>query len=213
MVFALRWVFCTDLRTESDLCFIYYWLSGFYNRGERCLQRGTDWFLYIKQIYFVFKRLKWNGNNFGREESHHKFFPSPESRGRRGVQPPTGREINGEESLEYSWHVSKLGNQPSPDVKKLLHSSATLLYRHWQILQNLCVANLRSPPPWQQRHIAACFIPRFGTLVHTVSGRRCDSFLWSHESANRTTATRPQERAGHIDSDRRTVSRVWLPYR
>jgi len=24
MVFALRWVFCTDLRTDSDLCFIHH---------------------------------------------------------------------------------------------------------------------------------------------------------------------------------------------
>jgi len=32
MVLALRWVFCTDLRTDS----------GFYNCGGKCLQRGTD---------------------------------------------------------------------------------------------------------------------------------------------------------------------------
>ena len=43
MVLALRWVFCTDLRTESDFCFIYHKLIGFYNREEKCLQRGTDW--------------------------------------------------------------------------------------------------------------------------------------------------------------------------
>jgi hypothetical protein len=42
MVLALRWVFCTDLRTDSDLCFMHYKLNGFYNRGGKCLQRGTD---------------------------------------------------------------------------------------------------------------------------------------------------------------------------
>jgi hypothetical protein len=48
MVFALRWVFCTDIRTDSDFCFIHHWLIGFYNRGGKCLLRGTNW---------VFKRL------------------------------------------------------------------------------------------------------------------------------------------------------------
>jgi hypothetical protein len=45
MVLALRWVFCTDLRTDSGLCFIQHKQIGFYNRGGKCLQRGTDWFL------------------------------------------------------------------------------------------------------------------------------------------------------------------------
>ena len=41
-VLALRLVFCTDLRRESDFCFIQHYLTSFYNRGEKCLQRGTD---------------------------------------------------------------------------------------------------------------------------------------------------------------------------
>ena len=45
MVLALRWVFCTDLRTDSDHCFIHNQLTAFYNRGGKCLQRVTDWFL------------------------------------------------------------------------------------------------------------------------------------------------------------------------
>jgi hypothetical protein len=45
MVLTLCWVFCTDLRIDSDFCFIRYYLTGFYNRGGKCLQRGTDWFL------------------------------------------------------------------------------------------------------------------------------------------------------------------------
>ena len=45
MAFALRWVFCTDIRTKSDFCFIRHWLIGFYNCGGKCLLRGTNWFL------------------------------------------------------------------------------------------------------------------------------------------------------------------------
>ena len=38
--FAL--MFCTDLRTDSGLSFVRHELIGFYNRGGKCLQRGTD---------------------------------------------------------------------------------------------------------------------------------------------------------------------------
>jgi len=34
------------IRTNSDLCHLQYKLIGFYNRGEKCLQRGTDDSLY-----------------------------------------------------------------------------------------------------------------------------------------------------------------------
>jgi hypothetical protein len=43
MVLALRLVFFTDLRTNGDFCFVLHKLIGFYNRGGKCLQRGTDW--------------------------------------------------------------------------------------------------------------------------------------------------------------------------
>jgi hypothetical protein len=33
------------LRTNSDLCHLQHKMIGFYNRHEKCLQRGTDWFL------------------------------------------------------------------------------------------------------------------------------------------------------------------------
>ena len=33
---------------------------GFYNRGGKCLQRGTDWFLIYSRLRFVFKRLNSN---------------------------------------------------------------------------------------------------------------------------------------------------------
>ena len=42
MALALRWVFFTDIRTDSDLCLINHQLIGFYNRGGKCLLRGTD---------------------------------------------------------------------------------------------------------------------------------------------------------------------------
>ena len=42
MVLALRWVFCTDIRTNSDFCFIHHKLIGFYNRGGKFLLRGKD---------------------------------------------------------------------------------------------------------------------------------------------------------------------------
>ena len=45
MALALRCVFCTDIRTDSDFCFIRHWLIAFYNRGGKCLLRGTNWIL------------------------------------------------------------------------------------------------------------------------------------------------------------------------
>jgi hypothetical protein len=35
--------FCTYMRTNSGLCHLQHKLIGFYNRDEKCLQRGTDW--------------------------------------------------------------------------------------------------------------------------------------------------------------------------
>jgi hypothetical protein len=35
-------VFCSYLRKNSDLCHLLHKLIGFYNRDEKCLQRGTD---------------------------------------------------------------------------------------------------------------------------------------------------------------------------
>jgi len=35
--------FCIYLRTNRDLCHLQPKLIGFYNRDEKCLQRGTDW--------------------------------------------------------------------------------------------------------------------------------------------------------------------------
>ena len=46
MALALRWVFCTDIRTDRDFRFIHQWLFGFYNRVWKCLLRGRTDFLY-----------------------------------------------------------------------------------------------------------------------------------------------------------------------
>jgi len=41
------YVFCMDLRTNSDYFPIQHWLTGFYNWDGVCLLRGTDWvFIY-----------------------------------------------------------------------------------------------------------------------------------------------------------------------
>jgi hypothetical protein len=37
------YVFCTDLRTNSDYFPIQHQMIGFYNRDGVCLLRGTDW--------------------------------------------------------------------------------------------------------------------------------------------------------------------------
>ena len=37
------YVFCIYLSTKSELCHLQHKLIGFYNRVEKCLQRGTDW--------------------------------------------------------------------------------------------------------------------------------------------------------------------------
>jgi hypothetical protein len=37
------YVFCVDLRTNSDYFTVQHWLVGFYNRDAVCLLRGTDW--------------------------------------------------------------------------------------------------------------------------------------------------------------------------
>jgi len=37
------YVLCVYLKKNSDLCHLQHKLIGFYNRDEKCLQRGTDW--------------------------------------------------------------------------------------------------------------------------------------------------------------------------
>jgi len=51
------YLFCIYLRTNSDLCHLQNKLIGFYNRDEKCLQRGTDWVFKQRSLRFVFKGL------------------------------------------------------------------------------------------------------------------------------------------------------------
>ena len=37
------YVFCVDLRTNSDYFTVQHKLTGFYNRDGKCLLRGTNW--------------------------------------------------------------------------------------------------------------------------------------------------------------------------
>ena len=37
------YVLCIYVRAKSNLCHLQHKLIGFYNRDEKCLQRGTDW--------------------------------------------------------------------------------------------------------------------------------------------------------------------------
>ena len=50
-------MFCIYLRTNSDLCHLQHKLIGFYNRDEKCLQRGTNWVFKLSGLCFVFKGL------------------------------------------------------------------------------------------------------------------------------------------------------------
>ena len=50
-------MFCIYLRTNSDLCHLQHKLIGFYNRDEKCLQRGTGWVFKKSNLRFVFKEV------------------------------------------------------------------------------------------------------------------------------------------------------------
>ena len=50
-------MFCIYLRTKSDLCHLQHKLIGFYNRDEKCLQRGTDWVFKQSGLRFFLKGL------------------------------------------------------------------------------------------------------------------------------------------------------------
>jgi hypothetical protein len=43
---------------NNDLCHLQHKLVGFYNRDEKCLQRGTDWCCKQSSLRFVFKGFK-----------------------------------------------------------------------------------------------------------------------------------------------------------
>ena len=45
------------LSENSDLCHLQHKLIGFYNRDEKCLQRGTDWVFNYSGLRFFFNGL------------------------------------------------------------------------------------------------------------------------------------------------------------
>jgi len=44
-------------KKNSDLCHLQHKLIGFYNRGGKCLQRGTEWVFKYSGLRFVCKGL------------------------------------------------------------------------------------------------------------------------------------------------------------
>ena len=55
---ALNKAVCaSSFRTNSDLCHFQHKLIGFYNRDEKCLQRGTVWGFKQSSLRFVFRGL------------------------------------------------------------------------------------------------------------------------------------------------------------
>jgi len=47
------YVFCVDLRTNSDYFPIQYELTGFYNRDGECLLCGTDWVFIFQATFHI----------------------------------------------------------------------------------------------------------------------------------------------------------------
>jgi len=67
------YVFCVDLRTNSDYFSLHYLLIGFYNRGRECSLCGTDWVFKSDGYSFILKGpitktrnfiQKWVWNNY-----------------------------------------------------------------------------------------------------------------------------------------------------
>jgi hypothetical protein len=52
-----------NLRTNSDLCHLQHKLIDFYNRDEKCLQRGTDWGFKYSGLRLVCKGLNLRTNS------------------------------------------------------------------------------------------------------------------------------------------------------
>jgi len=76
------YMFCVYLWANSDLCHLQHKLIGFYNRDEKCLQRGTDWvlnravcasslkgFLFLLPLRYYNLHLKLLSTNVGTEFS------------------------------------------------------------------------------------------------------------------------------------------------
>jgi len=54
----MLYLFCLDLKTNSDYFSVQHLLTGFfYNRGRKCLLRGTNWVFKSRSYSFVLKSL------------------------------------------------------------------------------------------------------------------------------------------------------------
>jgi len=58
------YVFCVDLRTNSDYFTVQHSLTGFYNRDGVCLLRGTDWVFKYNRGYVFCVDLRTNSDYF-----------------------------------------------------------------------------------------------------------------------------------------------------
>jgi len=58
------------VRTDSLYTADYVWSLN--SRGGKCLQRGTDWFLYIKQITFSLQKVNTASGIFHSQPAHRK---------------------------------------------------------------------------------------------------------------------------------------------
>jgi hypothetical protein len=59
---------------NRNLCHLQHKLIGFYNRDEKCLQRGTDWGFKWSGLRSVFKKLKGLGGSHSAESSRDNYF-------------------------------------------------------------------------------------------------------------------------------------------
>ena len=56
------YVFCVDLRTNSDYLTVQHWLVGFYNWDGECLLRGTGWVFIYNWCYFSYVSAEGNSH-------------------------------------------------------------------------------------------------------------------------------------------------------
>ena len=57
------------------MCHLQHKLIGFYNRAEKCLQRGTDWGFKENSLRFAFKGLNLLAESLGLEGTAYVFIP------------------------------------------------------------------------------------------------------------------------------------------
>ena len=98
--------FCIYLRTNSDLCHLQHKLIGFYNRDEKCLQRGTDWVFKRSSLRFIFK-----GSRLGSylKQKRINFHYKEELLKSVGIQYPFSVKIMPNTQMHYTYRISPDG--------------------------------------------------------------------------------------------------------